>query len=155
MLCIGELTSGSHPVLARDIHVGINKKKILFILRTSKTHWKDSKPQLVKLSNCKNKIKEDYCPFRILQDFAQQRNPCRNIINEPFFIFRDYSPVTPSHLTQVLQMALKLNNIDPYYYSCHCFHAGRASNLLKMGISVETIKKLGRWKSNAVYNYLR
>ena len=42
---VGELTTGDHPVLARDVHIGINKKKMLFLLRTSKTHWKDSKPK--------------------------------------------------------------------------------------------------------------
>ena len=47
LLRVGELTSDDHPVLAKDIHIGMNKKKFLFILRTSKTHWKDRKPQLV------------------------------------------------------------------------------------------------------------
>ena len=32
---------------------------------------------------------------------------------------------------------------------------GWLSDLLKMGFTVETIKKLGRWRSNAVYAYLK
>ena len=42
---VGELAKGEHPVLVQDVHIAMNKNKILFILRTSKTHWKDSRPQ--------------------------------------------------------------------------------------------------------------
>ena len=37
----------------------------------------------------------------------------------------------------------------------HGLRAGRAVDLLRMGVSFETIKKLGHWKSNIVYEYLR
>ena len=37
---VGELATGDHPVLARDVHISYNKRKILFVLRTSKTLWK-------------------------------------------------------------------------------------------------------------------
>ena len=52
LLRISEVTSGlrCHPVLARDVHVGTNKKKFLLVLRTSKTHWKNTKPQIIKIS---------------------------------------------------------------------------------------------------------
>ena len=52
---VGELTKGDHPVLACDIHIGFNKRKLLFILRTSKTHGKGSKPQLVKILSIQTK----------------------------------------------------------------------------------------------------
>ena len=48
---IGEETSGSHPILARDVQLADNKRKIFFILRDSKTHGKESEPQLVKISS--------------------------------------------------------------------------------------------------------
>ena len=35
---IGEVAFGTHVILARDIHVGTNKKKLLFMLRSLKTH---------------------------------------------------------------------------------------------------------------------
>ena len=50
---MGELTSGDHPVLAKDVHLGLNKRKVLFILRTSKTHWKNERPQSIKISSKK------------------------------------------------------------------------------------------------------
>ena len=57
---VGELTLGTHPVLAKDVHIALNKKKLLFLLRTSKTHGEDVKPQIVKISSrepCSN-VKE-------------------------------------------------------------------------------------------------
>ena len=48
---VSELTSGVHPVLACDVQIAKNKKKSLFILRTSKTHGKSAKPQMVKISS--------------------------------------------------------------------------------------------------------
>ena len=51
MLRVGELTSGTHPIRVADVYLADNKKKILFILRTSKTHWLDSKPQQVTLTS--------------------------------------------------------------------------------------------------------
>ena len=55
---VGELTSGSHPVLVGDVHVSENKNKFLFLLRTSKTHWKDVKPQRVKIKVLQSKVME-------------------------------------------------------------------------------------------------
>ena len=49
---ISEVTAGahSHPVLAKDVQIATNKKKIRFILRSSKTHGKNSFPQIIKIS---------------------------------------------------------------------------------------------------------
>ena len=38
LMRIGELTEGDHPIKAKDIHIGVNKDKILLVLYTSKTH---------------------------------------------------------------------------------------------------------------------
>ena len=44
-----ELTAGPHAVKVADVHVGENKKKLLFVLRSSKTHNRGVKPQMVKI----------------------------------------------------------------------------------------------------------
>ena len=54
LLRVGEIASGEHPVKAVDVHVGLNKRKIMFMLRTLKTHWKDVKPQVVKVTSMSN-----------------------------------------------------------------------------------------------------
>ena len=100
LLRIGEMASGTHPVLATDVHVGENKNKILFILRTSKTHWKDKKPQHVRIcSNNKSGKVVNYdtqvCPFHILNQYIETRPHGALSVTEPFFVFSDCTPVTP------------------------------------------------------------
>ena len=55
----------------------------------------------------------------------------------------------------VLKTILKRAGFNEKIYCTHSMHIGHCGDLLKMGFSVETIKKLGRWRSNAVFDYLR
>ena len=45
------MTESQHVVKAKDVHIGINKDKLMFVLHSSKTHGKGTKPQIVKI-NC-------------------------------------------------------------------------------------------------------
>ena len=63
--------------------------------------------------------------------------------------------MTSQTVSQVLKLALEKCGYDPRSFSFLSIRAGRASDLLRLGVSVETIKRLGRWKSNAVFAYLR
>ena len=69
LLRVGEITSGAHPIKAADVHITMNKRKILFILRTLKTHWPDTKPQRVKITSTNNYESTESCPYRILREF--------------------------------------------------------------------------------------
>ena len=165
---VGELTMGSHPVRASDVHIGSNKNKMLFVLHTSKTHWKDSCPQTIKISStiksdrmldCKFKLKNNsgtmLCPYTILRNFLSFRSNHYQTEREPFFIFRDRTPVKPVNFTSVLKQTLKNAGLNPKLYTSHGFRSGRAVDLLGAGISMETIRKFGRWRSGAVYQYLK
>ena len=48
---VGQLTKDDYPVLAKNVEIGQNKKKIKFTLHTSKTHGKDTHSQTVKISS--------------------------------------------------------------------------------------------------------
>ena len=95
---VGELTQSSHAVKVNDVHVGRNKRKLLLILRSSKTHTKGCKPQMVKISSTDKietvarKIGPYLCPFTLLQQFIKVRRKQLSP-QEQFFIFRDRSPV--------------------------------------------------------------
>ena len=171
---IGELTTGDHPVLARDVHLGKNKKKLLFVLRTSKTLYKNMKPQLVKITSTKMRNKsrakssvslqtsqrnsnarELPCPYQALKAYLKQRGTTYKSPSEPFFVFRDKSPVQPKHVRICFKLMLKLAKFKhKHLYKVHGIRAGRSCDLLKLGLSVEEIKRIGRWKSHAVYRYL-
>ena len=151
---IGEVTESPHVVKACDVKRGVNKRKIQFTLRSSKTHGKDSYPQKVKISSSSRFRNTTFCPYELLDNYIACR-PTRSSKDEQFFVFRDNSPVTPANFQNTFKSMFMLAGYDATLFSAHSLRAGRSLDLLSLGLSVETIKKLGRWKSNAVYNYLR
>ena len=166
---LGELALGEHPVLARDVHISFNKRIILFILRTSKTHWKNMRPQTitVSLTRCKRSVRNTNknnnstevenpcpCPYELLREYFVLRGPYCND-RDPFFVYSDGSPVTPEQFRKCLKSLIKLAGFKDDLYSVHSLRMGHAVDLLKLGVLVETIKLIGRWKSNAVFRYLK
>ena len=152
---IGELTTGTHPIKAEDVHIAKNKDKMLFILYSSKTHGRESLPQKVKITaNSNDKTgRKFFCPFKISREYLALRGNYNE--GEPFFIFRDRKPVTPPHVREVLKLTLKSVNLSPKCYSCHSFRVGRCSDLVKFGLLLPQVRLAGRWRSNAVYKYIK
>ena len=139
----------------------------MFVLRSSKTHNKGSKPQIIKISSCQlkgsgtkwdrcslNKTLELPCPYALLREYANTRIPYRNE-NDQFFVFSDGSPVSANNLRKCLKDTLKSAGFDCRLYSVHGLRAGRAGDLIKLGVSLDTIKRIGCWKSNAVFRYFK
>ena len=122
MLRIGELTTGTHPILALDVHIARNKNKILFVLRTSKTHGKGNKPQMVKISSSGNHeaFAENCCSFGIIQEFIDIRGSCIRA-DEPLFVFSDRTPVQPNNMRNILKKMIKNIGLDPNVYGVHSF----------------------------------
>ena len=168
LMRVSEVAAGGHQVLAKDFFMGENKRKMLFILRTSKTHWKNMKPQLIKISSTpNNKIKltkaqkikaarklTPPCPYELLDRYSKARGGYYRE-NEPFFVFADHTPVTPHHVRSCLKRTICDAGFDESLYGTHSVRIGRSCDLYDLGLSVETIKRIGRWKSNAVFRYLR
>ena len=151
---VGEIAQGDHVIKAKDVHIGTNKDKILAVLYTSKTHGKESRPQKVSISANGKSSNKFFCPFKILRRYAKMRGEYIDE-NEQFFVFSDGSPVTPQQIRTVLKTLIQRLNLDPNLYEMHSFRVGMASDMLKRGIKIEKIKLAGRWKSNAVFKYIR
>ena len=157
-------TNSNHAVKVCDVQLGQNKKKILFILCSSKTHGKFAHPQMIKITTKEFKngqyshvpadARQSFCPYNMLRNFLTIRPKYRSK-TEPFFVFKDFTPVMDVHMRSTLHLMLKLMGRQEDLFNCHSFRIGRSCDLLKFGVSVDTIKKLGRWSSNAVYAYLR
>ena len=141
---IGELTFSKHVLKAKDVHIGTNKDKLLFVLHTSKTHNKGSKPQSIKICAEGESNRNPWCPFVWVQKFLSIRKKYVSD-GEQFYVFHDCSPVTPSHYLAALKKLLQISNINSKFYSVHIICAGRTKDLFDMGVSVETIKKISRW----------
>ena len=166
LLRVGEVTYSEHVVKAADVQIGVNKQKLMFILRSSKTHTKGDKPQIIKISAdegndviSSRRIKSNEnianCPFQAVRAYLAMRRRMHSSKNEPFFIFRDRTPVHAHHFRTVLRDCITKFGLEASLYGTHSLRAGRAVDMLEMGVDIETIKHLGRWKSNAVYAYLR
>ena len=158
---VAQSNDTDHAVKARDVHVGDNKRKFLLVLRTSKTHWKNMKPQLIKIAAKSAKTKQKHsehnkllCPYQLLRDFSAVRGGFVTV-DELFFTFADRSPVTPRNVNNCLCTIIKEAGFDASLYSSHSIRTGRTTDLYDLDLSVETIKKIGRWRSNAVFRYLR
>ena len=168
---IREITQNEHVLKAKDVNIGMNKKKIMFILRSSKTHGKESKPQTIKingiefdhLGRCrmskvdhyKNEaVENNLCPFTALGNYL---NLCkkRKHDSEQFFVFSDRSLVTAACLHAVLKSLLIDVGLDHAYYSSHSIRAGCAIDLFDLGVDLGTIHKIGRWRSNTIYSCLK
>ena len=154
---VGELTDSRHTIKAKDVHIGKNKNKMLFILYSSKTHGKESKPQKIKISEVKRDIDRRsvnqrlFCPFKISREYLSIRGNYKND-NDPFFVFRDQSAVTAQHARNVLRSALKALNLNPHLYNFMSLRSGRATDMfVKYNYTIEQVKAAGRWKSNAVF----
>ena len=149
---IGELAKSQHSVLAKDVKIATNKRKLKFILRSSKIHrsLRSRVKQSVVNQNHKAMF---FCPYKLLQNYTVQRGSYRSE-DEKFFVFVDRSAIPPNILRKCLKMSLVNLGFRSELYSFHSLHAGRAQDMLKCGVTIDTIKSLGRWKSNAVYKYL-
>ena len=145
----------------------------MFVLHTSKTHGVDAQPQIIKINSLgydptgkrivktyarqqKGKLdKLNFCPFDILRRYIQIRRS-RRTDDEQFFILQDRTPVTANLFRSQLKKLLAILGFNPVLYGTHSLRAGRASDMLHLySISIETIKSIGRWRSNSVYQYLK
>ena len=162
---IGELTESEHAVKAKDVHIGKNKNKMMFVLHSSKTHTRGDKPQIIKIKEVETENQQSeifgidgskitkLCPFTMLKEYVKVRGH-RKSNNEQFFIFSDRSPVAASHLRVVMRKIFTKIGLNYRLYGTHRMRAGRLVYLLEMKVDVGVICKLGRWRSNAVYSYL-
>ena len=154
MMRVGELATGNHPVLAKDILVSDEKCKILLILRSSKTHNKNARPQSIKLTSQDETLNTRHHLFETARLFLQLRGDYYSL-TEQLFIFRDGSPLRPAQVRSTLRIILTRLGLKAKLYNTHSFRTGRATDLAKRGKSADYIKRCGRWRSNAVYKYIK
>ena len=98
--------------------------------------------------------KRIYCPCKLGRKYFEVR-PSWSSEDEQLFIFRDGSPLKSFQLRNMLRTILGELGLNPKLYDVHSFRSGRATDLQIQKYPVDTIKKFGWWKSNAVYQYLR
>ena len=154
LMRVGEVAESPHAVRVTKVHQSTNKRKFLLILDSSKTHGRTDRPQELTL-DIHDKVKNSlYCPVQLAKNYSILR-PKYNSPTEQFYIFQDYSPVRPENVRKIMRELIDSIGLDSNLYDTHSFRIGRATDMLKAGFTVEQIKRKGRWRSNAVFKYLR
>ena len=161
LLRVGKIAKGHHTILVENMYLASNKRKMLFILRSSKTQHTGCHPQQIKITSSPPQTTEKshnksthFCPYEILCDFIAKRPHAISDV-EQFFVFSDRSPVSAEQIRRILHMLINRLGLQSHLYNVQSLRIGRCVDLLNWGVSVETIKKLGRWKSSAVFKYLK
>ena len=141
---------------ARDVHVAQNKEKFLFIFRTSKTHWKNMKPQIIKITSKRKSIIPDNChkyrygeetgsalpcPYTLLCEYIAVRGKYSNI-HKQFFVFADKSSVKPAHFRTCLKTLINEAGFQfKEFYTVHRLRSGRCCDLLELEVPIDRIQK--------------
>ena len=76
LMRVGELTASDHVMKACNIHLALNKQKILIVLRSSNTHTKGMHPQKIKIVSNQDEKSGSYrtrnfCPFHLLSSYIR------------------------------------------------------------------------------------
>ena len=110
LMRVGELTLSEHVVKASNVHIATNKDKIWLVLYSSKTHDCSSRPQKIKIVSNKNERSgryrhRNFCPFKLMREYLKIRGGYKNS-DEPLFIFKDKTAVTPNQARVLLRECL-------------------------------------------------
>ena len=89
LLWAGEVAKGPHVLLTKDVHIGKNKQKFLFILWTSKTHVKSAKPQMIKITGSSGTVSSKASTSEAMNTRIHTGGRTNNIFY-PFDILRKF-----------------------------------------------------------------
>ena len=96
----------------------------------------------------------NFCPFEVVKGYIKIRGNYETP-TEQLFIFSDGSPVKPNHARDLLKKLINKLGLDAKSFGMHSLRLGRTSDLIKYGYTLEQVKTMGRWRSNAVYKYIK
>lgn len=145
MLRISEVCSGNrtnHTLLYE--HTLLTPEMVSVTLSTFK-HSSGPVTLVLKSDN------SELCPVRAMRAYLQQRGYKPGCL----FVFSDDSPVSRSKFVAFLKRCLNYCGEDTKSITSHSFRIGGATNAAQNGYSDDEIKKMGRWKSNALASYIR
>ena len=93
------------------------------------------------------------CPVKALQQYTSLI-PTEHRTGSLFKAGR-FSPLSRTHVTDVLRQLLQEAGYDSHLYSSNSFRIGAATTSAAAGLPPWLIKTLGRWNSNAYMTYIR
>ncbi|MCG7876876.1 MAG: hypothetical protein N0C90_11155 [Candidatus Thiodiazotropha endolucinida] len=137
----------NRPLTARDVRIDKDSSAVIVTIRFSKNNQYGS-PTVLRIPASEDTT---LCCVTAIAEYLK----CRPDQVSYFFSHANSLPLTRSQFSGVLSKAIRFAGLPVHKFKTHSFRIGRASTLAAQGISNETIKLLGRWKSNAVQSYIR
>ena len=98
------------------------------------------------------------CPVRNLRDlFAKYPAPNYAPLFARLHPLAAYEGVyfSRQYFTTSLRTLLLRAGVDPTQFTGHSLRRGAAQSAVEFGLSKEDIQSLGRWRSNAVFRYIK
>ncbi len=146
MLRISEITTGnrsSHNIMFQHITLEAYSTSLTLV-----SYKHSVKPVTLVLREAKN---SPLCPVRVMKGYLLMRGGKNGFL----FIHANGSAVSRTVFHRRLMESLLYNGVNTAHISSHSFRIGGATYLARCGYSDDAIKKLGRWKSNALETYIR
>ena len=75
--------------------------------------------------------------------------------SSPLFHFRDGRPLTSKRFRSTFQSLVEQCGYNPAKYNTHSLRIGAATAAARAGLPLDTIQKLGRWRSSVYWTYIR
>lgn len=91
------------------------------------------------------------CPVEALIDYVRKRGRYAGSL----FLDQQRQPVTRNLFCTRLKSCVRFCGLDPNLYKSHSFRVGACTLASEQNIPNETIRLLGRWKSDAFKRYIR
>ena len=94
---------------------------------------------------------KDICPTQALKRYLMNCPPGQGAL----FQSQDGSPCSRDHFVHAVRHTLSKAGLNTLLYAGHSFRIGAATTAAAAGIPAHTIKRLGRWSSDAYTLYVR
>jgi hypothetical protein len=155
LLRSGELFSG---ILCSDLEWHLSSSFVSLSLLRSKANRKGP-PEIIQIMDY-----EGVCSYKLLLAWYTRHKlwNCKHKVLVPTITslypsvsFNFNITASISWWRSILNKSIKLLNLNPKLFSGHSFRAGGATDLFNAGVPTVIIKKMGRWKSDAVMIYHR
>ena len=138
----GEITSSNNNIMFHQVQVLPHKVSITFL----KYKHCQGHPVTIEV----NRQNRSPCPVHLVNDYIRSRGSAPG----PFFCHPDLSPVSYNQYNKVFS-EIQSFMVDNNKYHLHGLRIGAATYAALKGIPEETIRRMGRWNSNALNKYIR
>lgn len=145
-LAVTSKDSAANVISMSDLLVDRSEGYIIVTIRYSKTDQYGS-GSVLKIKRSNSAI----CAVSNMLEFLKRRPQ----VDGPLFCHLNGKPLTRYQFTSVLKKCLNNLRLDYGKFTSHSFRIGAATAAAMSGYDVETIKRAGRWRSEAYRVYLK